>query len=103
MKMTYLNYNFSTEKNIQLKTERNISFDEVIAAIENDQIIDVIKHPNSQKYPHQELIIVNVKGYIYVVPFVEEKNGSVFLKTIYPSRKAKKHYLNEETANEKNN
>ncbi len=93
MKLIYDNYNFSTEKNIQLKAERNISFDEVVAAIESDQVLDVIKHPNRLKYLNQELIIVDVKGYVYMVPFVKQENGDVFLKTIFPSRKAKKQYL----------
>ena len=90
-----MQYRFSVEKNAQLRTERGISFDEVIAAIENDQILDIIKNPNREKYPDQELLIIKVKGYVYVVPFVTQENGDIFFKTIYPSRKAKKHYLNE--------
>jgi len=92
MKHGYTEYHFSSEKNSLLKKERDISFDEVIAAIQNGQIIDIIKHPNKQKYPNQEIIVVNVKGYVCLVPFVEENNGGIFLKTIYPSRKAKRYY-----------
>ncbi|EDP46922.1 conserved hypothetical protein [Rickettsiella grylli] len=33
-------------------------------------------------------------SFIYLVPFVKEKNY-IFLKTIFPSRKATKKYLNE--------
>lgn len=93
MKHSYAGYNFSTEKNVLLKKERGISFDEVIAAIQNGQVLDILKHPNKKKYPNQELMIVNVRGYVYIIPFVEQNDGCIFLKTIYPSRKAKKYYL----------
>lgn len=52
-----MQYHFSVEKNAQLRAERGISFDEVIAAIENDQILDIIKHSNRAKYPNQELLM----------------------------------------------
>ena len=41
------------------------------------------------------MLVVNVDGYAYLVPFVEDVQG-VFLKTIIPSRKATKRYLNGE-------
>jgi hypothetical protein len=41
-------------------------------------------------------MVVCVREYAYVVPFVEQENGTLFLKTIYPSRKAKKDYLRGE-------
>src|SRR6266568_1702060 len=90
--MKHTRYSFSSEKNALLKQERGISFDEIIAAIQSGQILDIIKHPNKKKYPNQEIMIVNVKGYAYIVPFVEECDGGFFLKTAYPSRKAKKYY-----------
>ncbi len=43
-------YNFSSEKNQKLILERGISFEEIISAIESNCILDVIEHPNSQKY-----------------------------------------------------
>jgi len=49
-------------------------------------------HPNKDKYPNQKIIIVNVDGYAYLVPFVIDGN-EYFLKTIIPSRKATKKYL----------
>lgn len=49
-------------------------------------------HPNQKKYPNQKILIVDVEGYAYLVPFVIEKEG-YFLKTIIPSRKATRQYL----------
>ena len=38
-------YTFSPEKNLKLIDERNISFEEIIAAIEDDQIVDILDIP----------------------------------------------------------
>lgn len=89
-------YIFSPEKNLALIEERNISFDEVIAAIENDQILDIVEHPNRQKYRNQKMYVIWVKEYTYLIPFVIDTNGDIFLKTIIPSRKAKRKYIQEE-------
>ena len=92
-------YNWNSEKNILLKEERGISFEQVVLHIENGDLIDVISHTNKNKYPHQKILIIKIKSYIYAVPFVE-KNKVRFLKTIIPSRKLTKKYLgakNEKT------
>ena len=80
-------------KNIKLKQERGISFDEVLVCVENQRILDVRNHP-SKKYEHQMVLIIEVNGYIYYVPYVEDENG-IFLKTIIPSRQLTKKYLKE--------
>ena len=84
-----LNIDWDQEKNILLQKTRGVSFEDVEDAILNDKIIDIVPHHNQEKYPHQEIIIIEIKGYIYYVPFVldEEK---IFLKTIIPSRKYNK-------------
>lgn len=92
-------YNWNSEKNILLKEERGISFEQVVLHIDNGDLIDVISHTNKNKYPHQKILIIKIKSYIYAVPFVE-KNKERFLKTIIPSRKLTKKYLgakNEKT------
>jgi uncharacterized DUF497 family protein len=89
------NYNFSSEKNQKLITERNISFEEIIAAIEDDFLLDIIEHPNGQKYSDQRMYVVELNRYVYLVPFVTEEDGTIFLKTIFPSRKATQKYLKE--------
>jgi hypothetical protein len=78
-------YTFSPEKNLRLIQERGISFDEVIALIENDQIIDILEHPNQDKYGNQKIYVVCAKEYMFLVPFVTDENGNIFLKTIIPT------------------
>jgi len=86
---------WNSEKNEILKKERKISFENVVAAIEAEYLIDIIKNPNQEKYPNQKIFIVKILDYIYMVPFVEN-DTEIFLKTIIPSRKYKKKYKNEE-------
>ena len=86
--------NWSTEKNIRLKAERGVSFEEVLSAMSHGGILDVRDHPNAGQYPNQRMLVVRIRGYAYLVPFVET-DSEVFLKTIIPSRKATRNYLTE--------
>ncbi len=88
--MTY--YKWNHDKNESLKEGRGLSFEQVILHIERGDLIDVIEHPNQSKYPNQQMLIVKIKNYAYLVPFVEDEEGK-FLKTIIPSRKATREYL----------
>jgi len=88
--MNYFSWN--TDKNKQLQNERNISFEEVVFYITKGWLLDVVEHPNQEKYSGQRIFIVNINNYAYLVPFVETEK-EVFLKTIIPSRKATKKYL----------
>ena len=80
-------YKWNKEKNERLKTERGISFEQIIMHIERGDVLDIVAHPNQKKYPNQQLLVVEINDYVYLVPFVENENGK-FLKTIIPSRKA---------------
>ena len=88
--------NWSTEKNIRLKAGRGVSFEEVVSAMSNGGLLVVLDHPNTVQYPNQRMFVVRIRGYAYLVPFVETKQ-EVFLKTIIPSRKATRMYLDEES------
>lgn len=85
-------FRWSREKNEQLKAERNISFEEIVLAIEADGLLDIVAHSNPGKYPHQRMFVVAVEQYAYLVPFVEEADH-YFLKTVIPNRKATRDYL----------
>lgn len=85
-------FDWSDEKSKFLEKTRGVSFEDVIFHIHNGDVLDVIKHPNLVLYPKQNIILVNIEGYVYLVPYVKEK-GVRFLKTIIPSRKARKEYL----------
>ena len=84
--------NWNSEKNISLKLARGVSFEEVLAAMSHGALLDVVAHPNKEHYPNQRLFIVRIRGYAYLVPFVET-DTEIFLKTIIPSRVATKKYI----------
>ena len=90
MALDYYRWNF--EKNLKLKSERGISFEQIVMHIERGDILDVVRHPNQEEYPYQQIIVVEIDDYVYLVPFVEDENGK-FLKTIIASRKATRDYL----------
>ena len=82
------------EKNEKLKRERGVAFEEIVFHIERGDVIDITEHPNQVKYPGQQIYIIRMHDYIYLVPFVET-DDEIFLKTIIPSRKAEKEYRHE--------
>jgi len=85
-------FDWDDEKNLFLERIRGIGFEDVVFHIQNGDVLDVIRHPNKDRYPNQNIIILNVEGYVYLVSYVKEK-GTRFLKTIIPSRKATREYL----------
>ncbi len=88
-------HTWDEKKNRWLKEHRSITFETVVAIIESKSgVIDIIDHPNQSKYPGQRMYVLTIDRYRYIVPFVEDTQ-KVFLKTIYPSRKATKNYLRE--------
>ena len=97
--MNDLNYKWNEEKNNILKKERNISFENIIQAIEDKKIIGIIDNP-SINYPTQKCFLIEINDYIYLVPFVKNDN-ELFLKTIFPSRKYTKLYLLKRQKDEK--
>ncbi len=87
--------NWNSTKNQQLIAERGISFEDIVFYLQQGQLLDDIEHPNSNKYSEQRIFVVNVDGYVHLVPYVENRK-EIFLKTVIPSRKATKQYLGEE-------
>jgi hypothetical protein len=75
-----------------LKAERGISFEEVVFYITTGNLVDIVPNKNQQKYPGQCIFVVDVNGYVHLVPF-DETDDCVMLRTIIPSRKAMKTYL----------
>ena len=86
-----MNFKWNIDKNTLLKEERGVCFEDVVALIREEKILDIIKHPNEEKYPHQKIYILVLQNYVHMVPFVREDN-EIFLKTIVPSRKMHKRY-----------
>ena len=87
-------FRWSSEKNGLLKAERGLCFENVVVAIDSVGLLDILEHPNAEKHPRQQVLVVAFDNYVYLVPFVEE-DDYYFLKTIIPSRKATRDYMNK--------
>jgi uncharacterized DUF497 family protein len=87
-------FRWSPEKNEIVKAERGISFESIVVSIEAGGLLDILAHPNQAKYPRQRILVVACDNYVYLVPFIEEED-CFFLKTVIPSRKARRDYLNQ--------
>lgn len=85
-------FDWDESKNTSLKDSRDVSFEDVQMAIEEGKVLDDFENPNKKRYPHQRILVVEIESYAYYVPYVEDED-KVFLKTIFPSRKATKKYL----------
>jgi len=85
-------FRWSTDKNRKLLAERGVSFEQVVVAIESGGLLDILAHPNTRKYPKQRLLVVTWDGYAYLVPYIEQAEY-FFLKSVIPSRKATRDYL----------
>ena len=75
---------WSQLKSERLKKTRGVSFEEIIAS----KLIDVRRHPHNE---NQKILVYQYKGYLWAVPYVID-GETLFLKTLYPSRKLTKLY-----------
>lgn len=87
-------FGWPDEKDALLRKDRGIGFQEVVFHIEQGDIVAITEHPNKKKYPNQKIIYILIEDYIYMVPFIENEDTR-FLKTIIPSRRATRKYLEE--------
>lgn len=87
-------FRWGSAKNETLRSERGVAFENIVVAIDSGGLLDILAHPNPAKYPKQRILVVACDNYAYLVPFVEEEDY-FFLKTVIPSRKATKEYLNQ--------
>lgn len=85
-------FDWSEEKNRQLKESRGVGFEDVVTAFREKGVVDVIDHPNQQKYRGQKIMFLIINDYVHAAPYIEG-GDKIFLKTVYPSRQANKRYF----------
>lgn len=88
--MKYIDWD--TKKNEQLKKERRVSFEDVIEVLFRETLLGKIDHPNQKKYPGQQIYMIVMNEYVYLVPYAED-DEKIFLKTIFPSRKYTRDFI----------
>ncbi len=87
-----MNFRYDIDKNNLLQETRGIGFEEIITSILDGNLLGIKPHHNPKKHPNQRVMHVRCLDMVYVVPYIIEKYGTLFLKTLFPSRKAKKYY-----------
>lgn len=83
---------WSKAKDDRLLAERGIGFEFVAGLLEQGAYLLIVDHWNQVRYPSQKAFVLEIGEYGFYVPYVETSTD-VFLKTIFPSRKATRLYL----------
>ncbi len=81
------------EKTQHLKAERGVSFEEIEILIWNWAKYFLEDSYKKEHYSHQKILYVPKDDYMIEIPCVSHLDG-YFCKTLYPSRKATKRFLN---------
>ena len=64
-------FDWDDAKNAKLRKERGIGFEDIVFHIERGDLLDVLEHPNPERYASQRIFVVQRDDYVYLVPFVE--------------------------------
>ena len=91
-----MEFAFDSKKNEVLRSKRGVTFPMVIEAIAGKGILLDLANANQTKYPNRRVLVVEMEGYAYCVPYAVEGDTWI-LKTICPSRRFK--YLLEGKSN----
>lgn len=80
---------WNEEKDRWLVANRGISFQEIADMMLAGDYLDLLENPAR---PGQDIAVLVIHGYTWVVPFLVEEDDTLFLKTAYPSRRFHKRY-----------
>ncbi|GGG09204.1 MULTISPECIES: BrnT family toxin [Cysteiniphilum] len=81
-------FEWDEKKNKQLKQERHISFEQIVTAIENGDLLAIDDNVN---HPNQSILRVRIGDYVYSVA-TEQRNNNLRLITAYADRKQTKRF-----------
>jgi len=84
-----MDFVWDTSKNERLKRERLVSFEEIAAMIQQGDYQDVIENPTQAG---QYCLVLQLRSYTCIVPYVIDAQDRLVLKTAYPSRKYHRIY-----------
>ncbi len=63
-------FDWTTDRDQQPREVRGVSFERVVSAIEQGGLLDVVQHPNQDRYAGQLIYILEVDGYAFRGRFV---------------------------------
>ena len=56
-------------KNAKLRVDRGIGFEDIVFHIERGDLLDILEHPNPDRYAGQRVFVVQREGYVYLEGF----------------------------------
>lgn len=68
-----MKYEWNSDKNEELKKERNISFEEIIYHLSRGNVWKTADHPDQIKYPGQKLYFVIIDAYLHRSPCGQQR------------------------------
>ena len=95
MYITDIKVRFDEEKAKKVLEMHGVVMEEVRQEILAERF-DMDDVRNQRDHEGQRMFLVIIKGYVICVPFVEEKDGTFFLKTAFPNRVYQRRYENGE-------
>ena len=57
-------FDWDDAKNAKLRVERGIGFEDIVIYIEAGDLIDILEHPNSDRYAGQRIFVVQREDYV---------------------------------------
>lgn len=89
--VTATRFEWNPEKNALLRASRGLGFEDVVAAILDGKILADIADTRVSR-TGQSRLVVEIESYAVVVPYAMD-GETMFLKTLFPDRKARKKFL----------
>ena len=83
-----MNFLYDEKKNQLLFETRGLSFEQAIEIIAQEGVLLDFKHPNSEIYPNQRIMVISINHYPHCTPYVMDGENFV-LKTIFKDRRFK--------------
>ena len=81
-------FDWAADKNGGVNMEINISFEQIVVAVEASDLLEVLAHPNQARYANQIVMLAKIDDYVYAVPTVVQKD-------VYSMKLRRRKHLDE--------
>ena len=83
-----MNFIYEKKKNQILFETRGLTFEQAIEIISEKGVLLDFQHPNSETYPNQRIMVIEINNYPHCIPYIMD-NENFVLKTIFKDRRFK--------------
>jgi len=78
-----MEFDYNKDKNRLLFDERGVTFQDAIHSIAEKGVLADFPHPNTERYPNQRILVVEINEYTYCVPYVIDSEDAFSNQKIY--------------------